>query len=733
MNKNEINLTEIKLKQNIEGTNIKVAFLLMNESLQITECGSYLKEYINFSVSNSFYYYFKIRNHKNVDFNKLMLLINSSIILESTFVKDFTLSGKLLYMGSSIGLLFLGNNLDERPPLTEVKYGGENDQLKQSNSESTEYLVLVNLDLDIIWIDESFKKRIGYEEWEYKGCNLQILMALREYQGVNFDFIKGKMKRNESVNIDLVLQDKSMNYFHINVQGRPFYHSIDDDSCQKYILHCQEIKNKMGTITKLENIKSKFASLIDNTKDYFFEYVFFLNGKQGFRLLSANSILENIISENEIFPLQNNRDFFSEQDFNKLYNQIQKCKYTKASFYYQGNIEMPNKEEISFTISALYSYESEDGSIVYTGILSNITEKETYKKQVQSEREFHSEILDQIPSQVVVFNKRHEYVYINPEAIKNSGLRIRMIGKRDENLCKYKKWPLSIAKQRRTHFAALLASKQVQIWEEKLTEINGSSKYYGWQYHPIFDKHGEIHLVIGNGLDITELKKKEDSLVEANNKLREFVNYIQDKIEKERKFLAQEVHDHLGQLITGVKINASWINNNLLEKDTKISIRIKDMIQSLDEMVNSVRDIATSLRPSILDNFGLIAGIENYVNQFRKRMNINTEFICNIDEDKANNIFTNEMTTALFRICQESLTNAMRHAKATKIIVKIWEEDNNYTMLIQDNGIGFDTTQKHNSLGLLGIKERAISVNCKARVISEINKGTDISIEIPKK
>ena len=231
--------------------------------------------------------------------------------------------------------------------------------------------------------------------------------------------------------------------------------------------------------------------------------------------------------------------------------------------------------------------------------------------------------------------------------------------------------------------------------------------------------------------DVTEQKRAQEDLAKMNYRLRNLSAHIQNSREEERMNIAREIHDELGQLTTALKIDMAWVKKKMIELDgnPKTATRIDDMLGLLHEMVTTIRRISQELRPSILDNLGLSAAVEWYLKEFEKRTNIKTTFDNTLDDEDEQ--LPNLIKTSLFRICQESLTNVMRHAQATKVDCELQKIDSKKIVLqIKDNGKGFDINQKTKSFGLLGMQERAGMINGSIIIKSEINKGTTIHIEV---
>jgi signal transduction histidine kinase len=224
----------------------------------------------------------------------------------------------------------------------------------------------------------------------------------------------------------------------------------------------------------------------------------------------------------------------------------------------------------------------------------------------------------------------------------------------------------------------------------------------------------------------------EQKVIEAgtvNEQLRNLSAHLQNIREDERKHIAREMHDELGQLLTGFKMDVSWLGKQLEKsEDPVVRERLAGMTAIIDESVKFVRKIAAELRPSILDDLGLVAALEWYSREFEKRYNIKIEFRSQVQELNASSL----VATGLFRMYQESLTNVARHSGADKVLTTLQISRDHICLSIRDNGKGFVTTpQEKKTLGLLGMKERAIMIGGKLEIRSEPGKGTTIEIEIP--
>jgi PAS domain S-box-containing protein len=239
-----------------------------------------------------------------------------------------------------------------------------------------------------------------------------------------------------------------------------------------------------------------------------------------------------------------------------------------------------------------------------------------------------------------------------------------------------------------------------------------------------------IDYLIGMGIDITDRVKVEAAMRERTEEIQKLTGYLENVREEERKRIAREIHDELGQQLTGLKMDAAWINKKIAgSADPNILERIATMISLIDETVKTVRRISSELRPGILDDLGLVPAIEWQCQEFEKRTGIRSKCHAgltdlNIDKNLATNVF---------RVYQEALTNIARHARATLVETNLRQEDGFINLTIKDNGVGFDTEEikSQKSLGLVGMRERAMLFHGELTIQSEKGQGTKIVLKAP--
>ncbi|MBC8441164.1 MAG: PAS domain S-box protein [Deltaproteobacteria bacterium] len=293
------------------------------------------------------------------------------------------------------------------------------------------------------------------------------------------------------------------------------------------------------------------------------------------------------------------------------------------------------------------------------------------------------------------FCKDIPYTYVKKNGEKMDTL-LSCYGVRDENGNVVRSLAVSMDVTEKNH-----AQKDLQIATEKLS-----------QYSQDLEQ---------------QVKKRTIQLEKAQDNLKNLSKNIIASQEREKALVARELHDHLGQVLTALRIDAVWVEKFLMNFDEKAGNRAGKMCSLIDDTINDVRDMAYRLRPRVLDDLGLVDALESLLSDFEKRSNVSCVF-------KHGEIpkIKNTLSTALYRIGQEAVTNSLRYSKATTIIVELKTEDDEIVLLIQDNGCGFDVLNNNgvNGFGLEGMRERANLVGGKLYISSRLSQGTSVCCKV---
>ncbi len=225
-----------------------------------------------------------------------------------------------------------------------------------------------------------------------------------------------------------------------------------------------------------------------------------------------------------------------------------------------------------------------------------------------------------------------------------------------------------------------------------------------------------------------ERQKAEDEIRDYSIRLKQLTNYLRDSIEQKRTRISREIHDELGQALTAIRIDLGLLEEDAGDNEEILS-RLKNMDELVDNTITQTRRISADLRPSILDDLGLLPAMEWYLDDFTKRTGIKCNFSNSVpDED-----IPEDIIIPVYRLVQETLTNVARHAKATKVDIKMWLEEDAIEIVIRDNGSGISAEQLKNpkSLGLIGMQERIGFVGGKIEISGQKGKGTMVKVKLP--
>ncbi|MCH8309307.1 MAG: GAF domain-containing protein, partial [Chloroflexi bacterium] len=229
-----------------------------------------------------------------------------------------------------------------------------------------------------------------------------------------------------------------------------------------------------------------------------------------------------------------------------------------------------------------------------------------------------------------------------------------------------------------------------------------------------------------------ELSEANDSLQTSQEQLRALAARMEMIREEERTHISHEIHDEIGQALTGLKFDISWIGRRMDGVEDAglrdaVGQRISSIFADIDQNIELVRNLSTRLRPAALDNFGLSAAIESEVQEFQER----TGILCEVNTPDAEIDIGKDDALGVFRILQEAMTNAARHAAPTSITVDLEQDSRQIILRVRDDGKGMEDISDTSSLGLLGMKERARLMGGDLVIESALKKGTTVNLRAP--
>jgi signal transduction histidine kinase len=264
--------------------------------------------------------------------------------------------------------------------------------------------------------------------------------------------------------------------------------------------------------------------------------------------------------------------------------------------------------------------------------------------------------------------------------------------------------------------------------EVRIITKQGEVRWIRYLTHPVWNSEKtRVVRLLGSVQDITQLKHDEEEIKTSANKLKSLSRRLLEVQEQERRHLARELHDEIGQVLTGLKFSLEmcrglpqehWLNH--LEKAQ----------QMVSDLTHRVRDLSMGLRPSHLDDLGLLAALLWHFQRYSAQSQIQVH----LDHSGLESPLGADLETAAYRIVQEALTNVARHAKVSEVHVRLWNQDGILGIQVEDKGFGFDVEKikrNHTTSGLSGLEERVHLLGGRLHIESSPGTGTCLTAEIP--
>lgn len=356
----------------------------------------------------------------------------------------------------------------------------------------------------------------------------------------------------------------------------------------------------------------------------------------------------------------------------------------------------------------------------------NITEQ----RSAESELRKLSKAVEQSPVAICIANPDGIIEYVNPRVIQLTGYSA------DELINENTRIFGSGEKSKKDYAQLWRIIKSGKVWSGELhnKKKNGELYWESTTISPIFDTAGQITNFLAIKEDITDRKRAEIALNKSEELLRKFASHLQNVREEEKVALAREIHDDLGQILVALKIDMGLLKNRIINLETSIGseeilVKFDNILNLIDRTIKTSRTIMNGLRPELLEIHGFIGTATSYLREFGDRHHISCEFISEISNIEMNA----QQSLAFFRILQESLNNVAKHAQATLVKIHFRKEDDKLFLEIIDNGIGFDNSHsgRQDSYGMIGMRERVVLLEGELDIVSEVNKGTCVRVEIP--
>ncbi|OGL44024.1 MAG: hypothetical protein A2W05_06070, partial [Candidatus Schekmanbacteria bacterium RBG_16_38_10] len=360
------------------------------------------------------------------------------------------------------------------------------------------------------------------------------------------------------------------------------------------------------------------------------------------------------------------------------------------------------------------------------GIIRNVAKQKQAEEMLTASEEKYRQIVETAREGIWVLDTRMRTTYVNKQITEMLGYsEAEMLGKTifdfmDNTELHTKKQNLEQQK-----------SGLKEIDDLHLLRKDGSDLWVIVSMSTMLDENSSFIGSFAMVTDITKRKEIEGKLNRAMSRMETLSKLLIESQEAERRRIARELHDEIGQSLTALKINFQSVQS--LHKKEKNIPHIKDGIEIIDRLIEQVRNLSFDLRPSMLDDLGLVSALKWYAEHTVKHSGIKVKFIAN----NVNGNLSPDIETTCFRVATEALTNVIRHSKAKEVNIELYEQDNELHLFIKDDGVGFDPEKirakvlQGKSLGLLGMEERIFLIHGNLKLKSVLNQGTEVHARFP--
>ncbi len=349
------------------------------------------------------------------------------------------------------------------------------------------------------------------------------------------------------------------------------------------------------------------------------------------------------------------------------------------------------------------------GRRLFLRVARDRSQREKILHALEQKHQQLRDVLDSMFIFVGVFSKDGVILEVNRAPLEAAGLgRPEVIGK---IFWETVWWSHSTAAQERLQdIFVRVAQGEIVRRDEVIQTAKGGRMSVDMIFSPLRDASGEITQIVGSAADITERQRMETDLRASRGELRALAADLRTVREEEAKRLSREIHDQMGQALTGLQLDVTAlrevVQRNRHDESEAVEARLEKMGQAIEDAIRTARRLASELRPAVLDDLGLSAAFEWQTREFEERAAI----FCNLSLPAQDPAMSRDQATAMFRIFQEVLTNVARHAQATEVSVRFSAGAESTVLEVSDNGVGMERPAEAHLAGhgLLGMEERAI-------------------------
>ena len=681
--------------------------------------GAQRNELIGYSIFEEVYEADKI---KTINILKRVQEENNISNFENRLVKR---DGTLVYMSWSLhwddisGFVYLTGRDITVNKQTDIALSESQKRFETYIENATDAMFIHDFDGNFIDANKQAYLSLGYTKAEF--LSLGVLDIDRFFNLENARMLWIKLKKDNPVTIISKHLRKNGTQFPVEVKINCF--EMDGQPC--VMAFARDISARIQAEFKLEGSEERFRSTIENLSVGIIKYnpskEIMICNKAALKMLgltkdqlmgiTAYDPMWKVIHEDGTdFPLTTHPVSIAITTNKAVRNEV------------MGVYRPKTKDSVWLRVNAIPQFFA-DGKLESVTVTStDITEKKKMEAEIASQLKRYRMLMHTSQDFIIILDGNGKLVEWNNAFAKHLGYPENKIA----GMYPWD-WSPTITKETVAKMLADVKEKGFSFEAEHLLQ-DGSLRSVDVKLNK-FVSDGYA-LYYASARDITDLKNNQNKIKILSEELRELSVYIQNLIEKERANLAKAIHDQFAQPFVAIRMNAELIRQKIKDKNDELTALINEQIEMSHHVISASKILFNSIYPPMLEDLGLIAAIEFYFETGNLKF---CSFQFDLNTNIRDEVLPKEISLALFRIFQESMTNIAQYAKATKVTAAIYMEEGNIEMRIEDNGIGFvtasiNTKEQH---GLLVMRERAFAMNGSFSITSILFKGTTVEVVIP--
>ncbi|RLD74266.1 MAG: hypothetical protein DRI87_01575 [Bacteroidetes bacterium] len=575
-------------------------------------------------------------------------------------------------------------------------------------------ILIEDEDGTILDVNPAYTDLMGYTKEELIGQKVHILTHPEN---------RDKVEKN----IDLLLKGKILRHTEKSVKkdGTVTFMELSERTFNRHngkkgiICIVNDITERVMAEQSLQQSEEKYRMIVENQTDL----VVKINRNDEFTYISPSFSKLFQRPEEEIIG-EKLYNFVQKKDIDKIIKEVQSLSAPPHRGIIQLHVNtVQGMRWLEWVATVLFDEQNE--VIEMIGVGRDITQQKSAEEALKNSEERYKGLFVHAPVGIVTLDLEGNPINANKKALEIFGSPSEA-NTLSINALEYE--PL-VETGFSDDFKKCINTRKILKNESYYTSHWGKEVYLRYIITPIL---GENKMITGAQClmeDITERKLAEQSLKKSEEQLRQLTIYMDTKTEEEKKMIAREIHDGLGQLLTGLKMDIQWIAKKWPQKNETLQKKFASMNQIIDDSVREVQKLSIQLRPKMLDELGLLETIMWETRQFEERTGIK----CKVEFEPEYFEVEYDRSSTIYRILSELLTNVYRHAKATKVQIQLKMTKKNYVLTVSDNGIGITDSEinNHLSFGLITIVERVNMWNGIVKFSGSKKNGTTASVKIP--